>query len=120
MLHALQLIHHEDDFEKRTHKCNEFIQTYAQLDHAMCAKTYEIVPGAVEVAMSSSCICIQAACFRVLYKWIPKLDVLQMKLLKIKTMCEKCSKPVIELCADIEKTAQNVLKSQATSHHTTQ
>lgn len=117
MLNALQLIHHEDDLEKRTTKCNEFIQTHAQLEHTVCVKTHEIVPHAVQMAMSCSCICMQAACFRVLYKWIPKLDVLQMKLLKIKTMCEKSSsKPAIELCADIEKTAQHVLKSQTTSH----
>lgn len=116
MLNALQLIHHEDDLEKRAHKCNEFIQTHAQLDHTMCTKTHEIVPGAIQTALSTNCICIQAACFRMLYKWIPKMDVLQMKLLKIKTMCEKNSKSVVELCADIEKTVQNVLKSQTTSH----
>jgi len=117
MLNALQLIRHEDDLEKRITKCNEFIQTHARLDHDMCMNTYEIVPGAVQMAMACSCICMQAACFRVLYKWIPKLDVLRMKLLKIKTMCEKSSsKPAIELCADIEKTAQHVLKSQTASH----
>jgi len=121
MFNSLHLIHHVDDLEKRTTKCNEFIQTHVWLDETICMKTYEIVPGAVQIAMSSSCICIQAACFRMLYKWIPKLDVLQMKILKIKTMCEKASsKPAIELCADIEKTVQNVLKSQTTSHYTTQ
>jgi hypothetical protein len=115
MLNTLQLIHHEDDLEQHTNKCNEFIQTCTRLD--MCTKTYEIIPGATQLAMTCSCICIQAACFRMLYKWIPRFDVLQMKLLKIKTICEKkTSTSVIQLCADIEKTIQNVLKSQTTSH----
>jgi hypothetical protein len=119
MINALQLIHHEDDLEKRAAKCNEFIHMQSRLDDG-CMTTYEMVPGAVSIAMTCSCICIQAACFRMLYKWIPKLDVLRMKLLKIKSTCEKFSKSGsktgIELCANIEKTAHNVIMSQTTSH----
>jgi len=120
MLNALQIIHHDDALEKREVKCDEFIRVHASIDHTMMMPNYEIVPGAVQVAMTCSCICVQAACFRILYKWIPKLDVLRMKLLKIKSTCEKFgkigSKTGIELCADIEKTVQNVVKSQTASH----
>jgi hypothetical protein len=124
MLNELQLIHHESDAEKRANKCDEFVRLQTtRFEHTMslCESNYEMVPGAIQLAMSSTCICIQAACFRMVYKWIPKLDVLRMKLLKIKAMCEKPgSKRGIELCADIEKTVENVLKSQAASHYATQ
>ena len=119
MLNQLQIMHHDDNLEKRALKCSEFIQMHARIDHMPIAD-YEIIPGAVQIAMTTNCICIQAACFRMLYKWIPKLDVLRMKLLKIKSTCEKFSKTdsktEIELCADIEKTVQNVIKSQTASH----
>ena len=119
MQNNLQLIHHEDDLEKRETKCDEFIRMHTQLDLMMTCN-YEMNPDAIKTALTTNCICIQAACFRMSHKWIPKLDVLRMKLLKIKTMCEKFgklgSKTCIELCADIEKTVQNVLKLQTTSH----
>lgn len=123
MLNQLQLMHHENELEKRATKCNDFVRMHAQMD-CMLTSNYEMVTGAIQTAMSTNCTCIQAASFRMLYKWIPKLDILRMKLLKIKTMCEKFgkngSKTGIELCADIEKTVQNVLKSQTTSHYTPQ
>jgi len=119
MQNSLQLINHEDDLEKRETKCDDFIRMHAQIDY-MLTPIYEMTNGSIHTALSTNCICIQAACFRMSYKWIPKLDTLRMKLLKIKTMCEKFSKlgskTCIELCADIEKTVQNVLKSQSTSH----
>ena len=118
MLNALQIIHH-DVPENRELKCDEFIRMHALNGHII-TKTmtnYELPPCAIQTAMNCNCICIQAACFRMVYKWIPKLDVLQMKLLKIQTMCEKPgSKTGIVLCAEIEKTVQNVLKLQTTSH----
>ena len=114
MLNALQIMHHDDDPENHELKCNEFIRMHAR-GHVIA--NCEMVPCAIQTAMNCNCICIQAACFRMVYKWIPKLDVLQMKLLKIQTMCEKHgSKTGIELCAEIEKTVKNVLKSQTTSH----
>ena len=114
MLNALQIMHHDDDPENHELKCNEFIRMHAR-GHVMT--NYELVPCAIQTAMNCNCICIQAACFRMVYKWIPKLDVLKMKLLKIQTMCEKHgSKTGVVLCAEIEKTVQNVLKSQTTSH----
>ena len=115
MLNALQIMHHDDDTENHELKCNEFIRMHALNSHVMT--NCEMVPCAIQTAMNCNCICIQAACFRMVYKWIPKLDVLQMKLLKIQTMCEKPgSKTGVVLCAEIEKTVQNVLKSQTTSH----
>ena len=119
MQNDLQLIHHENDLEKRGTKCDDFVRMHAQIE-CMLTPCYEMIPEAIQTAQSTNCICIQAACFRMSYKWIPKLDILRMKLLKIKTMCEKFdkirSKTGTELCADIEKTVQNVLKSQTTSH----
>lgn len=114
MLNALQIMHHDDDPENHDLKCNEFIRMHAR-GHVMT--NCEIPQCAIQTAMDCNCICIQAACFRMVYKWIPKLDVLQMKLLKIQTLCEKHgSKTGVVLCAEIEKTVQNVLKSQTTSH----
>ena len=115
MLNALQIMHHDDDPENHELKCNEFIRMHALNGHVII--NYEMPPHAIQTAMNCNCICIQAACFRMVHKWIPKLDVLQMKLLKIQTLCEKPgSKTGIVLCAEIEKTVQNVLKSQTTSH----
>ena len=115
MLNALQIMHHDDDPENHELKCNEFIRMHALNSHGII--NYEMPQCAIQTAMNCNCICIQAACFRMVHKWIPKLDVLQMKLLKIQTMCEKPgSKTGIVLCAEIEKTVQNVLKSQTTSH----
>jgi hypothetical protein len=115
MLNALQIMHHDDDPENHELKCNEFIRMHALNGHVII--NYEMPPHAIQTAMNCNCICIQAACFRMVHKWIPKLDALQMKLLKIQTMCEKPgSKTGVVLCAEIEKTVQNVLKSQTTSH----
>ena len=115
MLNALQIMHHDDDPENHELKCNEFIRTHALNSHGTI--NCELPACAIQTAMNCNCICIQAACFRMVYKWIPKLDVLQMKLLKIQTLCEKPgSKTGVVLCAEIEKTVQNVLKSQTTPH----
>ena len=108
ILNEVQCIHHIHDLEERALKYDEFIRAHARLD---CNITNcDMIPGAVQIAMTCNCICIQAACFRMLYKWIPKLDVLRMKLLKIKNICSTIrSKSGSETCIQIEKTAQNAL-----------
>ena len=118
MMHDLQCMRHRHDLDEHTLKCDEFIRTHASLDCDVSG--CEMVPGAVQTAMACDCICMQAACFRVLYKWIPHLDMLRMKLLKIKNMCSahvfksgnvSCSG---ETCDNIEKTVRKILKLQAT------
>jgi hypothetical protein len=112
MMNELQCIHHaSSDPDERALKRDEFIRSCARLECKM--DNYEIVPGAVQIAMTCECLCLQAACFRVLYKWTPHLDHLRMKLLKIKTMC---ARPGSETCARIEKTVQKILKLKAASH----
>ncbi len=112
MLNELQCIHHHPNLEERALKHDEFIRTHARVDCNMLNYNYHVNPGAVQIAMQRNCICIQAACFRMLYKWIPKLDVLRMKLLKIKNMCSAIGLHAGgEICIRIEKTAQNALKT---------
>lgn len=109
ILNELQCIHHVHDLEERALKYDEFVRTHARLDCDMT--NCDMIPGAVQISMTCNCICIQAACFRMLYKWIPKLDILRMKLLKIKTMCSTIgSNSGGETCTRIEKTAQNAVK----------
>lgn len=118
MMNELQCIHHAtSDPDERTLKRDEFIRSCARLECNMDNISNEIVPGAVQIAMTCDCLCLQAACFRVLYKWTPHLDNLRMKLLKIKTMCARPgSNTGVELCARIEKTVQKILKLKAASH----
>jgi len=112
MLNEIQCIDHHHDPDKRVLKCDEFIRVHASLD---CDITIcEMVPDATQTAMTCDCLCIQAACFRILYKWIPQLDTLRMKLLKIKTTCATAIKHVpkngVETCAEIEKMVRKILK----------
>jgi hypothetical protein len=113
MLNEMQCIDHHHDSDERALKCDEFIRVHASLD---CDMTIcEMVPDATQIAMTCDCLCIQAACFRILYKWIPQLDTLRMKLLKIKTMCATAIKHVpnngVETCNEIEKTVRKMLKT---------
>jgi hypothetical protein len=120
MMNELQCIHHDaaSDPDARALKSDEFIRSCARLECNMNMVNYEIVPGAVQIAMTCDCLCLQAACFRVLYKWTPQLDNLRMKLLKIKTMCARPgARTGVETCARIEKTVQKILKLKAASHH---
>ena len=113
MMHDLQCMRHHHDLDEHALKCDEFIRTHASLD---CDVTgCEMIPGAVQTAMTCDCICVQAACFRILYKWTPQLDMLRMKLLKIKNMCSAHvlkSGNSSEMCNNIEKTVQKILKLQ--------
>ena len=112
MLNDLQCISHVHDTAERTLKCDEFIRVHASLDCDMTI--YEMVPDATQVAMTCDCMCIQAACFRILYRWIPMLDTLRMKLLKIKNTCAIATKHVpkngIDTCNMIEKIVRKMLK----------
>ena len=116
MMNELQCIHHDaaSDPDERALKSDKFIRSCARLECNMT--NYEIVPGAVQIAMTCDCLCLQAACFRVLYKWTPHLDQLRLKLLKIKNMCARPgSNTGVELCTRIEKTVQKILKLKAAS-----
>ena len=112
ILNELQCINHHHDTDEHMLKCNEFIRVYTSLDCDMTV--HEMVSGAMQTAMTCDCLCIQAACFRILYKWIPQLDTLRMKLLKIKTTCATAAKHVpkngIKTCAEIEKIVRKMLK----------
>lgn len=113
MLNELQCIRHTQDSDERALKYDEFIRQNASLD---CDMTIcDMVPEATQIALSCDCMCLQAACFRVLYKWIPLLDTTRMKLLKIKNICANATKYVskngIEICASIEKTVRKILKT---------
>ena len=110
ILNELKCINHHHNSDERALKCEEFIRLHASLacDTTIC----EMVPDATQTAMTCDCLCIQAVCFRILYKWIPLLDTLRMKLLKIKTMCANTTKHKngVETCAEIEKMVRKLLK----------
>ena len=113
MLNELQWVNHHHDSDERALKCDEFIRVHAQTENDMTV--HEMVPGAIQMAMTCDCVCIQAACFRMFYKWQPKLDNLRMKLLKIKTVCSGSMthlplKNGIETCAKIEQIVRKMLK----------
>jgi len=112
MLNVLQCINHHDDSDEHALKCDEFIRAHASLDCDI--PVCEMVPGATQIAISCNCLCIQAACFRILYKWIPRLDTLRMKLLKIKKMCSDSAHVPgngVNTCAQIERIVHQLLKS---------
>jgi hypothetical protein len=70
----------------------------------------------INAAASCECICIQAACFRIIHKWTPLMDALRMKLLKIRRLCRaNGSLGAIEACIKIEKTVHKLLKLKTTS-----
>ena len=51
MQNSLQLIHHEDDLEKRETKCDDFIRMHAQFDY-MLTPIYEMTPGSIQTAFA--------------------------------------------------------------------
>jgi len=112
ILNELQCIDHHHDSDEHALKSDEFIRVHASLECDITS--HDMVPGAIQLAMTCDCMCIQAACFRILYKWIPKLDMLRMKLLKIKNMCADATKRVpkngVETCSEIEKMLRKLLK----------
>jgi hypothetical protein len=117
ILNELQCIRHASESNEVALKCDDFIRSCAQLD---CDTfNHDPVPGtAVQTAMNCDCMCMQAACFRVLYKWTPHLDRLRMKLLKIKNMCARPrANEGVNTCARIEKTVHKILNLKTASHH---
>ena len=113
MLNELTCINHHRDSDARALKCEEFIRSHASIacDTTIC----DMVPDATQTAMTCDCTCIQAACFRILYKWIPLLDTLRMKLLKIKSTCATATnkhvpKNGVDTCAEIEQMVRKILK----------
>jgi len=110
----LQLMHHEHDLEERALKSSEFIRAHATLD---CEATAcEVMFETINSAASCDCICIQAACFRIIHKWTPLMDAFHMKLLKIRRLCRaNGSLGAIETCSKIEKTVHKILKLKTTS-----
>jgi hypothetical protein len=114
MLNELQWVNHHNDSDEHALKCHEFVRVNASIDCDMTV--HEMVPGAIQIAMACDCVCIQAACFRIFYKWQPKLDNLRMKLLKIKTMCSGAMTHLpptndgVETCAKIEQIVRKMLK----------
>lgn len=119
MMNELQCILHASESNEVALKCDEFIRSCAQLDRNSDTLHHDTVPStAVQTAMECDCICMQAACFRVLYKWTPYLDRLRMKLLKIKNMCARPrANEGVNTCARIEKTVQKILNLKTASHH---
>lgn len=112
IMNDLQCMNHIHDPDERALKCDEFVRLHASLvyDMTICG----MVPEATQIAMTCDCVCIQAACFRIMYKWIPMLDTLRMKLFKIKNICAVATKHVpkngVETCAEIENIARKILK----------
>ena len=113
ILNELQCINHHHELDERAIKCDEFVRLHAQIKYDQ--PLHEMVHGATQLAMTCDCLCIQAACFRILYKWIPMLDTWRMKLLKIKNICADATRHVpktgFDTCAQIEKFVRKMLKS---------
>jgi hypothetical protein len=119
LLNELQCMNHVDTLDELA--CDKFIRTQASIECDM--SSYEMVHGAVQMALTCDCVCIQSACFRMLYKWIPKLDMLRMKIVKIKKMCSEYvasggsgSGSGSAICERIEKTVHKIVKLKPTSH----
>jgi hypothetical protein len=109
--------------QERATKCIKFMTNHANME-CTNANNWTMNPEAIQMAMTSNCICIQATCFRVMYKWIPKLDTLRMKLLKIKRMCmtecgsgssSSSATAYIEKCSKIQKTVHKLLQLKTAS-----
>jgi len=111
MMH-MQCVNHYHNMEERTLKCGEFICKAKQLCQSIeddDIAVHNMDPQAIQTALTCDCICIQAACFRILYKWLPELDNLRMKRLKVKTLCSESVIHGLELCAKIEHIAQKII-----------
>jgi hypothetical protein len=112
----LQLMRHEHDLEERALKCSEFIRRHATLECDCDATACEVMFETINYAASCDCICIQAACFRIIHKWTPLMDNFRMKLLKIRRLCRaNGSTGAVETCDKIEKTVHKILKLKTTS-----
>jgi hypothetical protein len=112
----LQLMRHEHDLEERALKCSEFIRRHATLECECDATACEVMFETINAAASCDCICIQAACFRIIHKWTPLMDAFRMKLLKIRMLCRaNGSLDAIETCDKIEKNVHKILKLKTTS-----
>lgn len=116
----LQLMHHAHEHDVEEHelslKCSEFIRRHATLECECDATACDVMCETINDAASCDCICIQAACFRIIHKWTPLMDDFRMKLLKIRKLCRSNGSPdAIETCRKIEKTVHNVLKLKTTS-----
>ena len=116
----LRLIHHEDDVDECARKRKQFIRSRASFSDCVnvtsCDVTFKMIKGAA----ACDCVCIQAACFRVLHKWTPLLDRFRMKLLKIKQLCltnvNATNAISNTVCDKIEKTVHKILRLKPTSY----
>ena len=118
VMNELQCILHASESNEVALKCDEFIRSCARLECNAWSNHDPVPSVTVQTAMNCNCICMQAACFRVLYKWTPQLDRLRMKLLKIKNMCARPRANVgVEMCTRIEKTVRKILNLKTASHH---
>lgn len=108
----------ESNEQEQANKCIKFMTKHANME-CTNANNWTMNPEAIQMAMTSNCICIQATCFRVMYKWIPKLDTLRMKLLKIKRLCivdsDGSASSHIEKCSKIQKTVHKLLQLKTAS-----
>jgi|Laugrefbdmm110sn_1035136.scaffolds.fasta_scaffold23521_2 hypothetical protein len=105
----LQLMQHEHDLEERTLKCSEFIRSHATLECECDTTASDVMLETINAAASCDCICIQAACFRIIHKWTPLMDAFRMKLLKIRRLCRtNGSLGAVEACIKIEKTVHKL------------
>jgi len=114
----LQLMHHVHEHDVEEHelslKCSEFIRHHATLECEFDATACDVMFETINSAASCDCICIQAACFRIIHKWTPLMDNFRMKLLKIRRLCRAATN-AIETCDKIEKTVHNILKLKTAS-----
>jgi hypothetical protein len=114
----LQLMLHDHDLEEHelSLKCSEFVRSHATLECECDTTASDVMLETINTAASCDCICIQAACFRIIHKWMPLMDAFRMKLLKIRRLCRaNGSLGAIEACIKIEKTVHNILKLKTTS-----
>ena len=109
MMMRLQCVNHHHNPEERTLKCAEFIRGVKQMGQEDDIAVHNMDPASIQTALTCDCMCIQAACFRILYKRMPELDNLRMKRLKVRTLCSDSvleQTGAVEVCAKIEKIAQ--------------
>jgi hypothetical protein len=114
----LQCVNHHHNPEERALKCTEFIRDVKQLDQFSedDIAVHNLDPASIQTALTCDCMCIQAACFRILYKWLPELDKLRMKRLKVITLCSDsvlAQTGAVEVCAKIEQIAQKIANDKA-------
>ena len=114
----LQGVNHHENPEEHALKCAEFIrneQLLGQSSEEDDIVVYNMDSGTIQIALTCDCMCIQAACFRILYKWIPELDNLRMKRLNVKTLCSNSAhaqKCAFDVCAKIEHIARKIINAE--------